>query len=323
MEIRKIVFFTNNKPNGFPFNEAQAERIREASNGAELVFTGIDEEKLLAEATDCDAAVAQNNFPLPKSFFEKAGQLKWVHCLMSGVDRMDIPEGVILTSTKGTHGVPISEHVLAMMLFAARKLGTARDNQHAKRWERIPQLTELNGATAGIVGLGNIGSEVASLLSRIGMNVVATSRSVPSEERMAVISEYYPRERFDEFLAACDYVILNVPLTDESRHMFSKEQFGKMKDSAWIINVARGAVINEADLIEALNSGSIAGACLDVAETEPLPENSLLWEMENVLITPHVANSTPRKMERITDLLEDNIKRFVKDEPLLYVERHD
>ncbi|MBE6016289.1 MAG: D-2-hydroxyacid dehydrogenase [Lachnospiraceae bacterium] len=320
MNIRKIVFYTNNKPNGFPFSEAQTERLREASKGAELVFTGIDEERLMLEAADCDVAVAQNNFPLPGSFFEKAPQLKWVHCLMSGVDRMDIPKGVTLTSTKGTHGAPISEHVLAMMLFAARKLGTARDNQHEKRWERISQLTELNGATAGIVGLGNIGSEVASLLGRIGMRVIATSRSVPSEERMSVISAYYQKERFDEFLAECDHVILNVPLTAESRHMFSKEQFEKMKDSAWIINVARGAVINEVDLIEALKNGCIAGACLDVAETEPLPQDSPLWEMENVLITPHVANSTPRKMERITDLLAENIRRYINDESLLYIE---
>ena len=143
MDIRKIVFYTNDKPGGFPFNEAQREKLSVASGGAKLVFTGLDEERLLEEASGCDVAVAQNNCPLPQAFFDKAADLKWVHCLMSGVDRMAIPEGVTLTSTKGTHGIPISEHVLGMMLFAARKLGTARDNQRDKNGSGSPSLQNL------------------------------------------------------------------------------------------------------------------------------------------------------------------------------------
>lgn len=325
MRLQKIVFYTKNQgPGSFPFCKGHVEALQKAAPEAELVFVGWDDARLLREAEGCTAAVAQNNRPLPSEFYAKAKDLKWVHCLMSGVDQMRVPgsEGVILTSTKGTHGAPLSEHVLAMMLCAARRLHLARDNQRERSWARLGGVTELRGATAGIVGLGYIGTEVARLLKAVGMNVIATSPSRPSPERMAVISEYYPKERFDDFLAACDYIVLSVPLTDETRYMFARDQFKRMRSGAWIVNVARGDVIKETDLLEALRSGDIAGACLDVAATEPRPESDPLWGLPNVILTPHMANETPQKMDRIVALLQENMSRFRQDKPLLHQEKN-
>lgn len=324
MELGKIVFYTKEQgPGSFPFHEKHLELLRKAAPDTQLVFTDWDEDKLLREADGCVAAVAQNNRPLPTKFYKKAKDLKWVHCMMSGVDKMRVPgsEHVILTSTKGVHGIPLSEHVLGLMLCAARGLHLSRDNQAKKAWSRPGGITELNGATAGVVGLGLIGTEVARLLGAVGLNVVAMSAVPPTAGQAALIKEYYSTDRFRDFLAVCDYVILSVPLTVETYHMFSFHQFKQMKPGAWIINVARGQVIDETDLLEALKTGEIAGACLDVAETEPRPESDPLWEMPNVILTPHTANATPKKMDRIVGLFLENVRRYQQDEPLLYQER--
>lgn len=321
MDLRKIVFYTKTYgPGSFPFSEKHIAMIREVAPDAKLVFTDWNDDLLLQEAEGCDAAVAQNNHPLPSAFYEKATDLKWVHCMMSGVDQMRVPgsEHVVLTSTMGTHGIPISEHVLAMMLSASRKLYISRDHQYNREWVRPNGITELRGAIGGVVGFGHVGTEVAALLSAIGMNVVALNDVPPAPEHMPLLKEYYPLERMNEFLSVCDYIILSLPLTEKTRHMFGAEQFHQMKRSAWIINVARGPIINEAELLGALTSGEIAGACLDVAEEEPRPETDPLWEQPNVIITPHVANMTPKKMDRIAVLLKENIRRFLQDEPLLY-----
>lgn len=320
MLLRKIVFYTQMQgPGAFPFNENHLEQLRRISPETEFVFVGWNDEKLLCEAEGCDAAVAQNNHPLPTVFYERAKDLKWVHCLMSGVDRMRCPgsEHVLLTASIGTHSIPLSEHILALILSAARKLYVSRDCQKQKAWIRPDGITELRGSKVGIVGLGHIGTEAARLLSTLGMEVVATGRSAPKPEQASLIKRFYPKERFDAFLSICDYVVLCIPLTEETKNMFGAEQFRKMKRSAWIVNVARGAIINEAELVDALNVGEIAGACLDVAPEEPRPATDPLWDMPNVILTPHTANETPRKMDRIVTLLEDNIYRYLHDEPLL------
>ena len=324
MELDKIVFYTKEQgPGAFPFDETHVERTQTAAPGARLVFAGGDDEKLLQEAEGCTAAIAQNNRPLPTEFYGKAKDLKWVHCMMSGTDKMRVPgsEHVALTATKGTHGIPLAEHVLALMLSASRKLYIFRDFQNQKVWSRANGITELSGATAGIVGLGMIGTEVARLLSAVGMKVVATSLTTPSNERMALLTEYYSLDQFCSFLAVCDFIVLCVPLTDKTKNMFAMDQFKLMKSSAWIINVARGQVVDEEDLLKALELGEIAGACLDVAANEPRRPDDPLWNYPNVIITPHSANATPKKMDRIVELLVENVRRFQQDEPLLYEEK--
>lgn len=321
MELEKIVFHTKESgPGAFKFDAAQLQRLHEAAPEARFVFTNWNDDVLFREATGCDAVIAQNNHPLPTTFYERAADLKWVHCLMSGVDRMQIPDGrqICLTATKGTHGIPISEHILALMLNVSRKLYVARDNQRNQEWIRPTGITELRGATAGILGFGQVGIATARLLCSIGMNVVASSVSAPSEENMALLSAYYPEECFYDFLKVCDYVILSLPLTVKTENLFQAEQFSQMKSTAWLINVSRGRIVDENALFCAIRDGQIAGACLDVVKEEPLKKNDLLWNLPNIIITPHVANETPQKMERITDLLLENIRRYQKGLPLLY-----
>lgn len=324
MKLEKMVIYTKQRgPGSFPFRDQDLALLQKAAPDTRFVVVDWDESRLLQEADGCTAAVAQNNRPLPPEFFSRAADLKWVHCMMSGVDQMRVPGSghVILTSTKGVHGVPLSEHVLAMMLSCARKLHLSRDSQLQRQWQRPPGITELNGATVGIVGLGLIGTEVARLLRAVGMRVIAASRSTPASERLELLEQYYPPQQFDSFLAQCDYIVISAPLTGQTRHMFSADQFRLMKPSAWIINIARGPIIDEDALRQALEGGQIAGACLDVAATEPRPPDDPLWTLPNVIITPHTANASPRKMDRIISLLLDNVRRFQQGAPLLFEEK--
>ena len=323
MEKGKIVFYTKQDGQGaFPFGKAEIAALQEAASGLELVFTGWDDERLMENAEGCVAAVAQNNHPLPPEFYERAKSLKWVHCMMSGVDKMRVKgsEYVTLTSTKGTHSVPLSEHVLAMMLCVSRGLHIARDNQSKKQWTRPPGICELHGATVGVVGLGMIGIEIARLLGNVGMRVIGADLGKPTAEKMKLIDEHYIFGELDGFFSQCDYVVLSVPLTEQTLHMVSEKQLCQMKNTAWLVNVARGNVIDEAALLKALTQGEIAGACLDVAAQEPRSEDDPLWQQENVLITPHMANVTPKKMERIVALLAENMRRFVLGQELMYIE---
>ncbi|MDR1573779.1 MAG: D-2-hydroxyacid dehydrogenase [Clostridiales Family XIII bacterium] len=323
MQIKKIVFHTKNQgPGAFRFSEKHRYLIGRAAQGAELVFTDWDEARLMSEAGDCDVAVTQNNRPPPPSFYEAAKNLCWVHCLMAGFDKMRVPDRkrILFTVTKGIHAVPLAEHTLALMLSAARSLHISRDNQRLKVWSRPTDVIELCGATAGIVGFGEIGSAIAELLGKIGMRVIALSRSRPRADRSALASEYYAPEQMEDFLPQCDFVIIAAPLTDATEYLFCARLFAMMKPSAWLINIARGAIVVEADLVAALVSGRIAGACLDVAVSEPRPADDPLWELPNAILTPHCANASPKKMDRITELFLENLRRYGRNEPLLYSE---
>lgn len=324
MKLRKAVFYTKKDGSGaFSFTERHLSLLKSASVDTDFVFTGWDDSILMREAENCDLVVVQNNHPLPNEFFMKAQELKWVHCLMSGTDQICLygHKDITLTATKGIQEIPISEYVLAMILTISRKLYISRDNQQQRRWVRPDGITELRGTTAGIVGLGLIGSEIARLLRTVGINVVSSSNTYPNNERLKNIVKYYPKEQFFDFLGVCDYIILSVPLTKDTKNLFGNREFELMKSNAWIINIARGAVINENELYKALIGCKIAGACLDVATEEPRPESDPLWSLSNVIITPHNANETSLKMDRIVELLCKNIQRYTKNEPLLFVER--
>lgn len=272
--------------------------------------------------------------PLP----EQAPRLRWVQLHYAGVDHLlEHPlfakEDVLFTSTSGIHTIVIAEYVLALILAFAHHLpkmfaDKASATWPQDRWARYVSR-ELRGATLGIVGYGSIGREVARLAQAFGMRVLAVKRDLRNLEdegyclpgtgdpHAEIPERIYPIEALHSFLRECDYVVLSLPLTAETHHLINAAALAAMKPTAILINVARGGLVDEKALITALEKGTIAGAGLDVYAVEPLPPDSPLWKMPNVILSPHVAGFTTHYDERATDLFAENLRRFLAEEPLL------
>lgn len=261
---------------------------------------------------------------IPPDIVSTAPKLRWVQLTSAGVDRLldsDLLRSrVAVTTASGIHAVPIGEYVLGVMLAFAKALHRAMRSQTERVW-RPYWADELQGKTVGIVGLGAIGSYVARLAKALGMRVLATRRSARQrasggEAGVPDVDELLPAADLPYLLAESDYVVIAVPLTAASRGLIGEKELGAMKPTAVIINIARGAIIDERALLHALKEGWIAGAALDVFEREPLPAESELWEMENVIVTPHISGGTPRYMQLAVELFCDNLRRYLAGQPL-------
>lgn len=259
---------------------------------------------------------------MTKKMMQTAKRLKWIHSTGAGVDRfLMIPEiakgSVILTNSKGVHPTPISEHVMAFMLTFTRNFKEFILAQHEGVWYRSDEISmnELEGKTIGIIGLGAIGKEIARKAKCFGMTVLATKKHM--KDKPPFVDEILPHDNFKPLLQRSDFVVLSVPLTPETKGMFGKEELETMKRTAYLINIARGKVIKQKELIKALKEKKIAGAGLDVFENEPLQPDSELWKMENAIITPHMAGDTIHYWERATKIFCENLKRYIEQKPLM------
>jgi phosphoglycerate dehydrogenase-like enzyme len=268
---------------------------------------------------------------------EQAPKLRWVQLHYAGVDEVInhplFQSHVLFTTVSGIHAVAMAEYVMTYILAFARRLSHMLEDKAHGAWspERLNRYMpdELRGATLGVVGYGSVGRQVARLASAFGMQVLAVKRNAmdPTDSGYTlpgtgdpegnIPERIYPPQALRSFLSECDYVVLTVPLTDETYHMIDADTLETMRQDAILINVARGAVVDEAALIEALQEGLIGGAALDVFEEEPLPPDSPLWTLPNVLISPHVAGLTPRYDEYATDLFAENLSRYLTGQPLL------
>jgi phosphoglycerate dehydrogenase-like enzyme len=268
-------------------------------------------EKLLPDA---DALVTGR---LDEELLDGA-EIEWVQALSAGVDSYPQAElearGIALTNASGVHAEPIGEQVLGAMLAFERRFLDAMANKGRESWERV-EGGELHGKTLGIVGVGAIGSRVAELGAAFGMEVLGTKRD--PESAPDVVDECFGPDGHTELCRRADHLVLACPLTDETRGLIGAEEFRLLADDAVLVNVARGAVVDEDALVRALQYGRIRGAALDVFETEPLPADSALWNLSNVLLTPHMAGSTPKKAERWAGIVGENYRRFDTDEPLV------
>ncbi|MEY4939367.1 MAG: hypothetical protein RIQ93_1102 [Verrucomicrobiota bacterium] len=260
-------------------------------------------------------------------FIKGAPKLAWIQAMMAGVDRLVAIEplakndAIVLTNFRGVHGPAIADHAMAMLLSLTRDLRFYAGHQTQKKWAKSESATRrpvaLDGLTMLVVGLGGIGSEVAQRANGFGMRVIGTRRSnTPSP---AYIQKVGLSNDLMSMLPEADVVAICVPLTPETQGMINQAAFATMKKGAYLINVARGPIVDSAALVEALKSGHLAGACLDVTDPEPLPASSPLWEMPNVVITPHVAPNAEVTEQRSWTLLRENIRRFGAGEPLLNV----
>ena len=301
-----------------------SERLHKDFPQLEVVhLTSYDE--LEDDLRDAEIVIA---WSLRPEQFKIASKLRWIHSPAAAVHQLIFPElvnsDVILTNSSQVHGPVVAEHVIALLFAVAKKLPDAVRFQEKhiwgqeSMWRGRPRPRELAGATAGLVGLGSIGREVAKRASSLGMRIVAV-REHPEKGSPEHVEQVFSSSQIDDLLSQSDYVILAAPLTPATRSLMNAMRFAKMTFDACLINVSRGALVDEAALAQALREKKIGGAALDVFAQEPLPPDSPLWDLENLLITPHTAALTEKLWERHYKLFAENLHRYVAHQPLLAV----
>ena len=251
--------------------------------------------------------------------FASAAHLRWIHSGGAGVDGALFPEliasDVLLTSAKGSVGEHLADHAMALMLALTRGIGKAlRSLDWDEKWPIRNASWELTDRTLGIVGLGGTGRALAQRARAFDMRITAID-----PERVELpedVEACWGMDRFHELLSQSDVVAICAPLTAATEGMFDDEAFSRMRDHALLINVTRGSIVDEAALLNALDTGEIGGAGLDVTPREPLPKDHPLWKMENVVITPHTAGASPLREQRNVDLICENLRLFLADKPL-------
>jgi phosphoglycerate dehydrogenase-like enzyme len=303
--------------------EGYLEKIRRRARAAFDLETPLNEAAFARALPSAEVLFA---WGLARRHVEKAEALRWLHTPLAGVDRVLNPEilrtGVRVTSSRGVNSVAVAEHVLGLLLALTRGIADAVRAQNVHRWDqerlygRRPPLETLEGKTLGILGLGDIGRELAARGRALGMTVwglVRTPRPAPDGiDRLLVGAR-----KVDALVRAADVLVLAVPLTPATQGIIGERELKSMKPTSILINIGRGALVQESALVRALREGWIAGAGLDVCAHEPLPPASPLWGMGQVVLTPHVAGTHPAYMALAADLFLTNLKRYLEGEPLL------
>jgi len=316
------------------YRSRDLERIRAAAPGARIVAVSVEG---LADGPLEDVEVMLRGWLSSDAFdriLVRAPLLTWVHSATSGVERALTPaaleRGVVVTNARGVFSRPIAEYVLMMILAVSRRLPQLLELQRERTWQPL-EGTELRDVTVGIVGLGSIGRAVGALATAFGCRVVAVRRrgdagssagASGDEERPLgeiMLDRVGGPETLPELLAESDFVVLAAPLTPETEEMINAETLAMVKPGAWLINVARGRLIDERALLRALRDGDLGGAVLDTFRDEPLPPMSSFYELPNVIVTPHTSWSSGRVLDRSVELFCDNLRRFATGEPLLNV----
>jgi phosphoglycerate dehydrogenase-like enzyme len=296
-------------------SEAQLAEVQEAAPDMQILVTEGREE---IESVLDEIEIAFGSFP--RDLLPRARNLRWLQQWGAGADwLLRHPEAVelnfVLTNTSGVHAIPVSEHILAFLLAFGRGLHLAIRAQQRHEWKGSDRgRFELAGKTMVLVGVGAIGERTAEMAAALGMRVLGVRRD-PTVGAPGVEAMFGPHQLMD-LLPEADFVVLTVPLTHETQGMIGERELRAMKQTAYVVNTGRGGTIREPALIRALQEGWIAGAGLDVFETEPLPDDSPLWAMDNVIITSHCADVTPHYGERATEIFLDNLQRYRAGDPL-------
>ena len=315
------------------YRSGDLERIRAAAPGARIIT--LSREGLTDEPID-DVEVLLRGWLSSDAFdrlLARAPRLNYVHSASAGVERALTPaaraRGIVITNARGVFSRPIAEYVLMMILAVSRRLPGLLELQRERTWQPLEGV-ELRDVTVGIVGLGSIGRAVGALATAFGCRVVAVRRrseaggsgATDSEERSfgeVMLDRVGGPESLPELLGESDFVVLAAPLTAETEDMIDAAALDAMKPNAWLINVARGRLVDERALLDALRAGRIGGAVLDTFREEPLPPTSPFYDLPNVIVTPHTSWSSGRVLDRSVELFCDNLRRYAAGEPLLNV----
>lgn len=306
-----------NAPAWFP------QRLRESFPEVKIVHLP-DYQRVDEEVVDAEIAITWSIRP---EQIAAAKKLRWIHSPAAAVHQLIFPElvnsGIVLTNARDVHGPVVAEHVIALIFALAKKIPDAVRLQERRVWgqqtvwDELPRVREVAGATLGLIGLGSIGCAVAKSAKALGMRVIAV-REHPEKGTEGADAVFGPA-RINEVFRQSDYVVLAAPVTDNTKAIANPERLALMKPGACLINVGRGPLVDEAALAAALREKRIGGAALDVFPKEPLPAESPLWSLPNLLITPHTAALTDKLWERHYALFSENLRRYLGGQPLLAV----
>ncbi|MCK9216404.1 MAG: D-2-hydroxyacid dehydrogenase [Firmicutes bacterium] len=265
-------------------------------------------EEMEKHIKDADVLIT---FKFDKEMLEKGNNLKWIQALSAGVENYPLEKikdsGIVLTNGRGIHKVHMAEYAICIMIMLSRNMHIMFKNKYEGIWDRKIEQDEINGATVGILGLGSIGIEIAKKAHFMGMNVIGVKGS-PSE--IKYVDKLYSPEEISQVFKNSDYVINLFPSVDKTYKIIDKKYFDMMKEDACFINMGRGSTVNEEDMIQALRNGKMKAMASDVFFMEPLPEDSPLWKLENVIITPHICGESKKYFEKALPIIENNIKAF-------------
>lgn len=300
----------------YPVESQHLEQIRATAPDAEVVDAG--QNRIAEELGQADIFCGHAKVPVPWDAVVANARLKWIQSSAAGLDHCLVPSviasDVVVTSASGVLADQVAEQTLALTTALARSLPTFFRAQGRKEFVRRP-TRDIHGSTVGIVGFGGNGRRLAEVFSAFRVRILATDFcpwDCPDH-----VAELWPPDRLPELLAESDYIVLAAPLNDATRDMFDDKAFGQMKAGSFFINVARGGLVDEAALVRSLESGHLAGAGVDVTATEPLPPDSPLWELPNVIITPHVGGQSSRRADDMTALFCENLAKYRRGEPLI------
>ena len=310
----KIVVGTN------MFGDALTKQLSESHPGVRFVsaFKAEDQRREIADADgylgrpDADALSA-------------AQRLRWIHVPAMGIDTLQrapgiAGSGIVVTNSPGPHTQPIADHVMFFVLALAHQARQLLDDQRAKRWETSSyrtRMVDLDGASMLLLGIGGIGRAVSQRAMSFGIQVSAIDPN-PTDVP-AGVREVGGLERLDAMLPTADWLVVTAPLTPETRNLIDARRIGLLKPGAFVVVISRGGIVDEGALADALRAERLAGAALDVANVEPLPPASSLWEIDSVLISPHCSGHSPGLWAELRRILEDQVGRFVKGRPLAFV----
>ncbi len=299
----------------YPVETRHVEQIAATVPGREVIDAG--QEGVAAALPEADVFCGHPKVPVPWDDVVQRGRLRWIQSSAAGLDHCLVPpvveSNIVVTSASGVLADQVAEHAVGLLTATLRSFPVFFRAQQQKEFVRR-RTRDLHHSTVGIVGLGGVGRRVAELLAPYKTRILATDWF--PVDKPDHVAELWPAEQLDRLLAASDVVMLCVPLTDVTRGMIDAAAIAKMKPGAVLVNVARGPIVVEHDLVAALESGHLSAAAVDVTEVEPLPPSSRLWDQPNVIITPHVAGQSARRIDNMTDFFCDNLSRYLRGERL-------
>ncbi len=300
----------------YPVEPHHCRQIAEAAGDAEIVDAG--QERIAEELFAADVYCGHAKVPVDWDGVVREGRLRWIQSSAAGMDHCLVPSviesDIVVTSASGVLADQVAEHTIALITGWCRSLPVFFRAQAKKEFIRRP-TRDLTHSTVGIVGFGGVGRRLAQMLSVFKTRLLATD--VFPVDKPDYVDHLWPAERLDDLLVESDFVVLALPLNDSTRAMFNADALAKMKPSAVLVNVARGPLVVEDDLVEALLAKRLAGAVMDVTDPEPLPPESRLWELSSVIITPHVAGQSARRIDNMTRLFCENLRRWQSGRPLV------
>jgi len=306
----------------YPVESRHLEQIRAAWPDAEVVDAG--QSRIAAELAAADIYCGHAKVPVPWDEVVRSGRLRWIQSSAAGLDHCLTPSvvasDILVTSASGVLAKQVADHTLALLAGMLRNLPTFFRAQQAREFVRRP-TRDLHGARIGIVGLGGNGRRLARVLKPLDTTILATDWF--PENKPDYVDELLPADALDEMLPRVDVLILAAPLNDHTRGMIDARRLRMLPAQAVLINVARGPLVVERDLVEVLQSGHLWGAALDVTEEEPLSPDSPLWDQPNVIITPHVGGQRASRIDDMTNLFRENLRRYQQGQSLInVVEKH-